>query len=92
LSPEDDGAVAVQQDAVLGVPPYSAGERDPLGVAADGRQVLRALRADSGSRVTSSSRTGGGEGSRRAIRSTKLSRPKPVTKTVAPSCCATRAT
>ena len=42
--------------------------------------------------VTSSSSTGGGEGSRLTIRSTRLIRPKPVTTTVAPSACATRAT
>src|SRR5215471_1864766 len=42
--------------------------------------------------VTSSSRTGGGSGSRRAIRSTRVSRPNPVSTTVAPSCCAMRAT
>jgi hypothetical protein len=42
--------------------------------------------------VTSSSSTGGGEGSRLAMRSTRLSRPKPVSTTVAPSACATRAT
>jgi hypothetical protein len=40
--PEYHRASAVQQDAVLGVPPYRAGERDPLGVAADRRQVCRA--------------------------------------------------
>ena len=34
----------------------------------------------------------GGEGSRLAMRSTRLSRPKPVSTTVAPSACATRAT
>ncbi len=42
--------------------------------------------------VTSSSRTGGGDGSRLAIRSTRLSLPNPVSTTVAPSCWATRAT
>ncbi len=43
-SAEDDGAAAVQQDAMLGVPADGAGERDPLGVAADGGQILRAVR------------------------------------------------
>src|SRR6266702_1049181 len=42
--------------------------------------------------VTSSSRTGGGSGSRLAIRCTRLTRPNPVSTTVAPSCCASRAT
>ena len=42
--------------------------------------------------VTSSSSTGGGSGSRLAIRSTRLSRPNPVSTTVAPSCWAIRAT
>src|SRR5215475_962106 len=42
-SAEDDGAAAVEQDAVLGVPAYGAGEGDPLGVAADGREVLRTV-------------------------------------------------
>src|SRR5260370_40179687 len=41
---EDNCAATVQQDAVLGVPADGAGERDPLGVAADGGQVLRAVR------------------------------------------------
>src|SRR5579875_3027349 len=40
--PEDDGAAAVQQDAVLGVPADGAGQRDPLGVAAERGEVLRA--------------------------------------------------
>ena len=40
---EDDGAAAVEQDAVLGVPAHGAGEGDPLGVAADGPEVLRAV-------------------------------------------------
>ncbi len=42
--------------------------------------------------ATSSSMTGGGSGSRLAIRSTRLIRPKPVSTTVAPSSWATLAT
>ena len=41
---EDHGAAAVGQDAVLGVPAHGPGEGHPLGVAADGRDVLRAIR------------------------------------------------
>ena len=44
------------------------------------------------SSATSSSSTGGGSGSRLAIRSTRLIRPYPVSTTVAPSCWATLAT
>src|SRR5580698_6010367 len=38
---KNDGAATVQQDAVLGVPADRPGERDPLRVPADRRQVLR---------------------------------------------------
>ena len=39
---EDDGATAVPQHAVLGVPAHRAGEGNPLGVPANRREVLRA--------------------------------------------------
>ena len=42
--PEDDGTAAVQQDAVLGVPADGTGERDPLGVPADGGEAFWAAR------------------------------------------------
>src|SRR5690242_18132970 len=44
---EDDGATAVEQDAVLGMPAHGEGEGDPLGVAADGREARRLLREKS---------------------------------------------
>ena len=56
------------------------------------RRAVRPASRDGPESVTSSSSTGGGSGSRLAIRSTRLSRPYPVSTTVAPSCCATLAT
>ena len=56
------------------------------------RPPARASEASWSGSVTSSSITGGGSGSRLAIRCTRLSRPKPVSTSVAPSCWAMRAT
>src|SRR4051812_12629350 len=41
LLPEDDGAVAVEQDAAFAVPADRAGQGERFGVAADGHQLAR---------------------------------------------------
>src|ERR1700761_6702027 len=43
-SAEDDGAAPVQQDALLRVPAHGPGQRDALGVTADGCEIVRGIR------------------------------------------------